>query len=337
MASRPIIASLAVLLSATLAGCRGGSPSGSDVAAPDTASAGGANAGAHASVETGIGPAIDSAAVAAGAAQPTLVPADSIRASEDSVSGRRAENDRAPTASAHDAEGVNGGAPSLAPSLAGTSGTPPHAPSVTVAQPSRVLVGPGVAVNLAARQIELEGVVCIDAGWLEQIACTPGTREHESLVSLPVRPRDVHAALLLLGLEPGAPGSWRVDGDQLIEIAPRGPALSVRAQWVSPDGARHDEPIATWIRDAPSGTSPSIDRWLFAGSLLIPTREGGSRYLADASGSIIGLVTFGDEVLALPSVRPDAEAVAAPEWEAWTERLPAIGTKVVVVVAPVRE
>lgn len=221
--------------------------------------------------------------------------------------------------------------------------TPPSLPATEApqiqrsppAEPTAIRLAPGVLVDRAAGRIELEGEVCVDAGWLEQIACTPGTREHESLVSLPVRPRDVHAALLLLGLKPGAPGSWRVEEDRLIEIAPHGPALRVRVRWTSPDGVSHEEPIATWIRDAPSGTSPSIDRWLFSGSLMVPTRDGGERYLADASGSIIGLVTFGDEVLALPVVRPDAEAVAPPEWEAWTERLPAIGTKVVVVVEKV--
>ena len=174
--------------------------------------------------------------------------------------------------------------------------------------------------------------MCLDAGWLEQVACTPGTREHEALVAVQARPRDVHAGLLLLGLEAGQPGSWRVEDGELVESPPTGPALRVDVRWMGADGQQREEPIAAWIREVRTGTSPSIDRWLFAGSILHTTRDGTARYEADVSGSVIGLVTFGDEVLALPTVKPDAEAVAAPEWEAWTERLPPIGTKVVLLL-----
>ncbi|HMN95586.1 MAG TPA: YdjY domain-containing protein [Phycisphaerales bacterium] len=204
---------------------------------------------------------------------------------------------------------------------------------------------PGVRVDLGRRIVSLDAEVCIDLGWLEQIACTPGTREHESLVVLSVRPRDVHAALLLLGLEPGAPGAWRVEEGVLIEVPPRGPALRVRTRRTSEEGVTIVEPIERWIRDVNRAGEFPETRWVFAGSVMVTPRrspaataadrEAGAEppggdaafYLADRTGSVVGLVTFGDEVVAFPSVIADQEAVQPQELEAFTERLPPIGTR----------
>ena len=51
--------------------------------------------------------------------------------------------------------------------------------------------------------------IACNSGWLEQVACMVGTREHESLVVVEAKPSEVHAALLLLGLEPGTPKAGR--------------------------------------------------------------------------------------------------------------------------------
>ena len=54
--------------------------------------------------------------------------------------------------------------------------------------------------------------------------------------------------------------------------------------------------------------------------------------LADSSGSIVGLVTFGDEVVGLSRVLADETSVQPQAWEANPERMPAIGTKVVLIL-----
>ena len=79
--------------------------------------------------------------------------------------------------------------------------SPRHAP-----HDSPVIDVEGVAVW--PQKVEIRAVVCLDAGWLEQIACSPGTREHEALVVVEIPPSDVHAALLSAGFEPGSPGRW---------------------------------------------------------------------------------------------------------------------------------
>ena len=51
-------------------------------------------------------------------------------------------------------------------------------------------------------------------------------------------------------------------------------------------------------------------------------------YLADESGSVVGLVTFGDEVVALQEVLPDRVAVQPAHFQARTEAMPDEGTPV---------
>ena len=58
----------------------------------------------------------------------------------------------------------------------------------------------------------------------------------------------------------------------------------------------------------------------------------GEHYVADMSGSIIGLVTFGDEVIGFSQVISDQDAVQAPEWEVDSEKIPPVGTEVTVVL-----
>jgi hypothetical protein len=58
----------------------------------------------------------------------------------------------------------------------------------------------------------------------------------------------------------------------------------------------------------------------------------GHDYAADRSGSIVGIVTFGDEVVAFREVVPDRTDVAEPQWQARTDAMPASGTAVELVI-----
>ncbi len=49
--------------------------------------------------------------------------------------------------------------------------------------------------------VEADGYLNMNRGFIEFLACAPGEKEHETLVSLAASPVDLKAALLLLGLE----------------------------------------------------------------------------------------------------------------------------------------
>lgn len=196
---------------------------------------------------------------------------------------------------------------------------------------------PHIAVHLRERIIEIDGYACLDVGWLEQVMCSPGTREHESLVVTEAKPSHIHAALLLARYGPGTPGTWSWVDEQVHEIPPRGDALDVFIRYTSASGDTIEEPIRNWIRDHLGRHPFPDDPWVFGGSRLEanpPAAGGGEYYVADYSGSIIGLVTFGDEVIGWSNVLSDQEAVSPPEWEVKSEHVPPPGTPITVILKP---
>ena len=77
--------------------------------------------------------------------------------------------------------------------------------------------------------------------------------------------------------------------------------------------------------------------WIFGGSNLeeTPAWVGGKAQLAaDLSGSVIGLATFGDEVLGLPQGVADPAAGNASPWSIRSQHVPPIGTPVTLLLRP---
>jgi hypothetical protein len=196
---------------------------------------------------------------------------------------------------------------------------------------------PGVVVRPGVPAVELAARVCIDAGWLEQVACMEGTRTHESLVVPQAMPSEIHAALLMAGFEPGHPGTWRLDdNDDIVFSAPEGAPLEVLVRYER-DGAFVEEPIARWIRDHRGRREFPDEPWVFSGSRFDPNPEWmdpGEHYVADMTGSVIGLVTFGDEVVGFSRVLADQEDVQPAEWEVDTDAIPPPDTPVTIILRP---
>ncbi|MCZ6835513.1 MAG: YdjY domain-containing protein [Planctomycetota bacterium] len=208
----------------------------------------------------------------------------------------------------------------------------------TQTSPRVVRPFPGILVKPDEQIVEIEATVCLDAGWLEQIACAPASREHESLVVISSKPSEVHAALLLAGYESGHPGRWIYEDDKVRTEPPKGDAVNILVRYPDEHGTPREKPIGFWIRDHNGAHEFPEMPWIFGGSGFKTYPEGlgeGEFYIADMSGSIIGLVTFGDEVLGFGEVLSDQVSIRAPEWEVNTDVIPAMGTKVTIVIRPV--
>jgi hypothetical protein len=197
-------------------------------------------------------------------------------------------------------------------------------------------VFPGVRVDARGGMVEFDGEVPIDAGgsrvFLEVVACVRGTREHEALVVTEVKPSHVHAALLLAGLSPGTPGSWHWTAGKIEAEPPTGDPVRVMLRWRGEDGRDRRASPEQWIRDVESGRGlweGSVEPWVFAGSAfrMLGRRE---VYVADVEGTIVGLATFGDEVVAWSRVFSPEAAVQPPQWIADPDRVPPAGTAVTV-------
>lgn len=200
---------------------------------------------------------------------------------------------------------------------------------------------PHVRLNARERYVEFDGTVPIRLDdreapyvYLELIACTPNTREHEVLVVTRAKPSHVHAALLVLGLEPGAPAAWRVEGQRLVGVPPRGDAVEIELRYTKPDGTLVAQHPSEWIVRKGTSEHPPLGHWIFAGSAMM-RREGKEVYAADGEGTMIGLASFGSEVLAYPEVISPESSIDAPVWVADPANVPAMDTRVVVRVRAV--
>lgn len=206
---------------------------------------------------------------------------------------------------------------------------------------------PLVRADIAARVIEVEGLVPIDCHnpatpdvYLELVACTPDTREHESLVMTRARPSHLHAALLAIGLKPGKPGSWKYENKKLIPIPPEGDGLALTLVYHDANGAAIECPVSDWIikardgsRFAPRDRDAAKPSWVFAGSVMAK-RQGNEVYDADGAGTLVGLCTFGSEVIAWrDTISPEA-MVEEPVWIADVKKVPVAGTPVIIRIRP---
>ncbi|MHC5025183.1 MAG: YdjY domain-containing protein [Planctomycetota bacterium] len=209
------------------------------------------------------------------------------------------------------------------------------APRSVPETPEPIVLAPGLRATPGGYRVEVDAVVCLEEGWLEQIVCAPGTREHEAIMVSDVAPSRIHAALLVAGFESGAPGRWHATDDGYGLSAPTGSEVSVAVRY-EVDGETRVDPVRSWVRDHNTGRSLPDVPWVFGGSIFVeapPGSETQEVYAADFSGSIIGLVTFGDELIGLATVIADATDVEPETWEVASEQVPGVGTPVCIVIS----
>ena len=217
-----------------------------------------------------------------------------------------------------------------------------------------VEVFPGVRVDRGRGVVEVDGWVATDVHdpdtpevWLEVLVCTPDTREHEALVVIDAKAEHVQAGLLLAGFVAGEPGRWERGGrlestppgvleEGRLEGAPPG-AQGVGVVGIGPTGDRVEvlfvvdgrvvDPVS-WMAHSGGGAVGRLE-WVFAGSRFREFR-GREVYLAGVEGTIVGLTTFGSEIVGLRSMHHPDSALEAPRFLANVEAVPEYGAKVVV-------
>lgn len=203
---------------------------------------------------------------------------------------------------------------------------------------------PHIRLDAERQIVEIDGFVPIDCHnpetpvvYLEVVMCARDSKEHEALVATDARPSLIHAALLMLGIEPGEPGRWTFEGGEMRSHAPRGPGLEVTIAYER-DGAWVEAPAESWVTSPDGAANPLRPReggasWIFSGSRLV-VRQGAEMYDADGTGVIVGLTTFGSEVVAWHEVFSHDSTVQTPEWIADSRKVPAVMTPVVVRIRP---
>lgn len=223
--------------------------------------------------------------------------------------------------------------------------TMPAPPAAVAAEPPAALalreVFPHVRVDAKAGVVEFDAMVSIDAHdpkkpsvFLETLVCIPDSKEHESLVVTQAKPSHVHAALLLMGLSPGAPGSWVWEGEAIRGVPPKGPRVTVRMVV-----GGHETPPGAWVRDHMTNglmvEMPGGDEFVFAGSGMVGA-AGRQRYKGDDEGCLVGLTTFGSETIAWTRMSNPESGAEEPHWVA-DPAMPNFGDAVVVRIGRVTD
>jgi len=201
---------------------------------------------------------------------------------------------------------------------------------------------PGLTINARERCIDVDATVCLSEGALELIACTKGGKVHESIVAVEARPSHIHTALLLLGANNGTPAMRRPVNEaqtRWVDIPPTGDLIDVFLEFNNAEGKPVERPIGDFIRRtnrdgvARTKSEPEANKvqsiphaFVFAGSHLKDRGDGPRGYLADISGHVISMCTFGDELLCLPEIHSHQQG--ALTWEIDPTHLPKKGTPV---------
>ncbi|WOO43281.1 YdjY domain-containing protein [Rubellicoccus peritrichatus] len=194
---------------------------------------------------------------------------------------------------------------------------------------------PHVRLNLEERSVDVDAVVCLNDGMLELIACTKGTKEHESILAIEAKARDVHMMLLLLGAKAGSPPRL-VPIDEaktrFRDYPARGSAIDVSLIVTGEDGESTERPISDFIRHKDGDAFPE-QAFVFAGSAIVPNpNEEASLYVADQTGHVITLASFGDELLA--QAKSASHANEHLTWEVNPEILPDVGEEIILRLRP---
>ncbi len=181
-------------------------------------------------------------------------------------------------------------------------------------------------VDPKRKQVIIDGEVCLREGYLEMFACIKGTKEHESVVALNSPAYVIHAGLLAVGAKVGHPVMFRPSYQPAA-----GTEIEVFVQWRDEDGKPKQSRAQEWVRQVESQQAMP-HAWVFAGSSFWTDPQTGRRYYRAEGGEVICVSNFPTAMLDLPikSTQANEELL----FEAFTEHIPPLGTKVRVVLAP---
>ena len=230
-------------------------------------------------------------------------------------------------------------------SCVGWTGEPALKLSPEATEALRKLDLPGIKLNLKERCVDVNATICLHKGLLELVACTKGTKEHESILSISARPMHIHTAMLLMGASPGTPAMRKAQEGartRWVPVDPAGDSVCVSLVFAESKGKLQEYPIQKFISPAQPDEISGIPAkkilatfpasFLFAGSHLVENGAGPRKYVCEQSGNVISISTFGDELLCLPGIHGHQNDGLV--WQVNSKGLPGIGEQVILRLRP---
>ncbi|MCA9138059.1 MAG: hypothetical protein KDB00_14905 [Planctomycetales bacterium] len=182
-------------------------------------------------------------------------------------------------------------------------------------------------IDAKRKRVYVDGYVALTHGPLEMFACPVGTKEHESIVAVLAKSREVHAALLAIEATPGAPVRFRPEF-----VPPSGQIIRVWVCWYDSANQFHVVDARQWIQDLETEKSMTAE-WVFAGSGFWQDPDDKREYYQADSGDMICVSNFSSAMLDVAiSSSADADLLRFVPFES---KIPDRSTSVRLVLTPV--
>ncbi len=193
----------------------------------------------------------------------------------------------------------------------------------------RVEIAPNITLELEGekRRVVVSASICLQKGALELLMTRKDTKEHEAVLTADIDARMLKQALILAKAEEGSP----------VKFDPKYVAASGQTIKITVEYLEKNQVISLdakqWVRDANTKKTLTHD-WVFAGSRLIanPLDPMKKIFLAN-DGDLVCVSNFETALFDLPikSSKDNTDL----NWEANSEKIPPVGTKVSVIFEPV--
>lgn len=175
-------------------------------------------------------------------------------------------------------------------------------------------------------RLVMVGEVCQREAPLEMLVCLWHTKEHEAVLAVRVPAMAAHAGLLALGAKPGGPVQFMPK-----YVAASGTPIDIEVVWKDKEGKTQKARGQDWVRNF-NTKKPMEHEWVFAGSGFWTDEDTGKKHYMAESGDFICVSNFPTAMLDLPVESPQQNDALL--FEAFTERIPPLGTPVTIVLKP---
>lgn len=186
----------------------------------------------------------------------------------------------------------------------------------------------GVRLDKKNHRISFPATVNQRQGLIEYLLVNEKGKIHESLLATKVLPRDIHLALLLIGLKetanPNEPLPPTAIDTPYLQSAPKlkGTPVLLSVAWTQ-DGKRREAAAEEWIFNLQTNRPMTPGPWTYNGSLV---RDG--VFLADQELSIMAVITDPTALVNNPREGYDNDEI----WQAREKRVPPLDTPVEVTI-----
>jgi hypothetical protein len=225
----------------------------------------------------------------------------------------------------------------IAAVVAAATSKVPDKPKSKPAEAKKAEIGKNVVLEVQGdkRRVLINSYVCLRQGQLEQLLTRKRTKEHEAILAVDADARDIHTALLVAGAKAGSVVKFEKKGDKFVIVPPRGTPIKVMLQYMDKQ-KQFTIAAQKWIRNIKTRKDLDVD-WVFAGSVFFkdPLEPKKPDLYGANDGDVICVANFDTAMLDLPiASSKDNDDLA---FEAHTERIPPLNTKVTIILEPVLE